>query len=114
MARDVGGPGIEEFDFTLTLAQVCRCCAVPAEKILLLVGEGILAPRGSAPSHWRFAADDLGRALRALRLERDLGVNPPGAALAIELVDEMDRLRRRVRLLEALLDSDQPNSTRGP
>ena len=37
-----------------------------------------------------------------MRLERDLGINPAGAALAIELLDEMQQLRERVRLLEAL------------
>jgi chaperone modulatory protein CbpM len=36
-------------------------------------------------------------------LERDLGINPAGAALAIDLLDEMQQLRERVRLLEALV-----------
>jgi chaperone modulatory protein CbpM len=72
----------------------------------VLVGEGVLLPRGVAPEDWRFAANDLVRAMSALRLERDLGVNPAGAALAIELVDEMQRLRRRVRVLEGLMRSD--------
>jgi chaperone modulatory protein CbpM len=36
-------------------------------------------------------------------LERDLGINPAGAALAIDLLDEMQQLRERVRLLESLV-----------
>ena len=63
----------------------------------------MLSPQGPDPQEWRFGSADLGRALSALRLERDLGVNPAGAALAIELLDEMQQLRDRVRLLEAML-----------
>ena len=91
-----------EFEYSLSLAEISRCCQVPAEKILVLVGEGILSPRGRSPRDWRFASGDLARALGVIRLERDLGVNTAGAALAIELMDEMQRLRDRVRLLETL------------
>ncbi|MCB1727248.1 MAG: hypothetical protein KDI22_07450, partial [Gammaproteobacteria bacterium] len=35
--------------------------------------------------------------------EHDLGLNPAGAALAVELMDEMQQLRQRVRLLERLV-----------
>lgn len=92
-----------DIEYSLTLAELSRCCNVPAEKILVLVGEGVLNPCGHSEREWRFASVDLVRAMSALRLERDLGVNPAGAALAVELMDEMQRLRERVRLLEALV-----------
>lgn len=92
-----------DIDFSLTLAELSRCCDVSAEKILLLVGEGVLSPRGRSQRDWRFASVDLMRAQSALRLERDLGINAAGAALAIELIDEMQQLRERVRLLESLM-----------
>lgn len=91
-----------DIEYSFTLAEMSRCCGVTAEKILVLVGEGVLSPAGRTQLEWRFAGSDLVRALSALRLERDLGVNPAGAALAIELIDEMQELRRRVRLLETL------------
>jgi chaperone modulatory protein CbpM len=91
-----------DLDFSLTLAEISRCCGVTAEKVLVLVAEGVLSPRGRAQREWRFDASDLARALRALRLERDLGINLAGAALAMDLIDEMQSLRDRVRLLEAL------------
>ena len=59
--------------------------------------------QGRSQRDWRFATQDLARAQSALRLRRDLGVNPAGAALAIDLIDEMERLRERVRVLETLL-----------
>jgi len=34
------------------------------------------------------------RARIALRLERDLGINVPGVALALELLEELEQLRR--------------------
>lgn len=91
-----------EIDYSFSLAEISRCCGVTAEQILVLVAEGVLTPQGSTQREWRFAGSDLNRALSAVRLERDLGVNPAGAALAVELLDEMQQLRDRVRLLEAL------------
>lgn len=92
-----------DIEYSLTLAELSRCCGVTAEKILVLVGEGVLSPGGGSQRDWRFADQDLQRAMRALRLERDLGVNAAGAALAIDLLDEMRWLRERVRLLESLI-----------
>lgn len=92
-----------EFDFCLSLAELSRCCDVSAEKILLLVSEGVLEPRGRNMREWRFGPIDLDRARCALRLERDLGVNAAGIALALQLLDESRRLHARVSLLEDLL-----------
>jgi chaperone modulatory protein CbpM len=89
-----------EVDFTLTLAELSRCCGVSAERILVLVGHGVIEPVGRDQRAWRFRPVDIERASCALRLEHDLGVNPAGAALAVDLLDEVRRLRRRVRLLE--------------
>lgn len=91
-----------DIEYSFSLAEISRCCGVTAEQILVLVAEGVLTPHGSTQHEWRFGSGDLGRALSALRLERDLGINPAGAALAIELLDEMQQLRDRVRLLERL------------
>jgi len=47
------------------------------------------------------------RARRAIRLSRDLDVNLPGVGLALELLDELEDLRVRVRALERLLQFDE-------
>jgi chaperone modulatory protein CbpM len=86
----------------LTLEDISRGCGVGAESIVLLVSEGLLSPQGRRQADWMFDADDLARARCALRIQQDLGVNGPGAALAVELVEELQRLRRRVQLLEKL------------
>lgn len=61
----------------------------------------VLSPLGREQREWRIDVDDLARARCALRIQQDLGVNCAGAALAVELIEEMERLRERVRVLEA-------------
>ena len=80
----------------LSLLDVCRACAVRAELIVELVDEGVIVPLGREPHRWRFSGTHLRRATVALRLQRDLGVNLAGAALALELLDELDTLRARL------------------
>lgn len=83
----------------LTLQDVCRACAARADLVIELVHEGVLTPTGAAPAQWRFTGIHMHRATVALRLQRDLGVNPAGAALALELMDEMENLRSQLRKL---------------
>ncbi|MGE0373543.1 MAG: chaperone modulator CbpM [Gammaproteobacteria bacterium] len=84
---------ILEDDTTLTLAELCRVCGVHEEWIAQLVEEGVLEPRGHAGSGWRFPGTSLHRARTVVRLQRDLGVNLSGAALALELLEEIRCLR---------------------
>ncbi len=79
----------------LTLVDLCRACAAEAALIIELVDEGVLLPAGAAPEYWRFTGLHLHRAKVAVRLQRDLGVNLAGAALALQLMDEMAVLRQQ-------------------
>lgn len=88
---------ILEEQMALTLAELSHACAVPAEFIVELVGEGVIAPLGREPHRWRFSGTHLRRATVAMRLQRDLGVNLAGAALALQLLDELDALRARLK-----------------
>lgn len=85
----------------LTLADICRGCAERADIIIELVHEGVLAPLGETPEYWRFTGLHLHRAKVAVRLQRDLGVNLAGAALALQLLDELDNLRAQLSRLSA-------------
>lgn len=85
----------------LSLADLCSACEAEADRIMELVHEGVLAPAGSVAGEWRFSGLHLQRARIALRLQNDLDVNLAGAALALELLDELDELRARVQRLEA-------------
>jgi chaperone modulatory protein CbpM len=83
----------------LTLADLCRACAVHAERIVELVDAGVLEPQGREPARWRFGGASLHRARMALRLQRDLDIDLAGTALALELLDEIESLRARLRAM---------------
>ncbi len=85
---------------TVTLAELCHACAVHAEWILELVDEGVLEPMSGPAGRYRFPAVSLQRALTVRHLQRDLGINLAGAALVMDLMDEIRVLRARLRIVE--------------
>ena len=89
-----------EEEVELTLAELCQACRMPAEQVFDLVDEGVVEPVGRDPSSWRFRGISVRRVRCVQRLERDLGVNVVGAALALELLEELERLRNRLHRLE--------------
>lgn len=98
MLPQLSGIILEELT-ELTLAEVCRACTVNVDCIVELVEEGVITPIGREPHRWRFSGTHMRRATVALRLQRDLGVNLAGAALALQLMDELEALRARLRVM---------------
>lgn len=96
----LSGEVLEE-DVELSLADLCRACQLSAERVFQLVDEGLLEPRGGHPAQWRFHGRSVWRVRCVMRLERDLGVNLAGAALALELLEELRRLRKRLNRFDA-------------
>jgi chaperone modulatory protein CbpM len=84
----------------LTLHDLAHRCSIQTEIVIAMVHEGVLEPQGKSPEQWYFTGQDLVRLRRAMRLQRDLDVNLPGVALAIDLLEELDDLRARIRMLE--------------
>lgn len=100
MRSDSEGPlSGEIFDdyAALSLEELCRLCAVERTYIIELVEEGVLSVTQVDTAQWRFPGSALRRARTALRLQRDLEINLPGVALALELLEEIERLRRARR-----------------
>jgi chaperone modulatory protein CbpM len=91
----LSGDVLEE-DIELSLADLCRICQLSADRVLQLVDEGLLEPGGSSPKQWRFHGRSVRRVHCVIRLQRDLGVNLAGAALALDLLEEVQRLRTRL------------------
>ena len=85
---------------SMTLGELSRACTVHAEWIVELVDEGILEPNGGDPGHWRFSGPSLLRAQAVMRLQQDLGVNLAGAALVLDLLDEIQTLRTRLQTID--------------
>lgn len=85
------GEVLEESDL-VSLADLCRSCTVETQTITTLVAEGILDPAGEDVEHWRFNVGSLRRVKTVIHLQRDLGVNLAGAALALDLLDRIAEL----------------------
>lgn len=85
----------------LSLNDLCRACSSSAEWVIELVEEGVLEPLGYQQTEWRFTGTSLQKAHTAMRLQRDLGLNLAGVALALDLLDEIDTLQARLRRLES-------------
>ncbi len=81
----------------ITIADLCRLCSVEHKLIDRLVEEGILDPVGARPDGLSFHYSSVRRIRTAARLQEDLGVNLAGAALALDLLDRIADLRRRLR-----------------
>ena len=88
------GSVVEE-DVELTTLELCRACQTSEQQVELWVFEGVLQPRGESRESWRFGGDSLARMRLATRLMRDLEVNAPGVALALDLLDRIAELESR-------------------
>jgi chaperone modulatory protein CbpM len=89
---------LDETRAVLRIDEFCARLHVERQWVAELVELGALEPRGSGgnePSGWQFAMSDVPRVLAITRLVDELGVNLAGAAIIVELVGELRRLRRR-------------------
>jgi len=95
--QDQALPGaIFEESAVLTIKDLSRMCAVDERHIVEFVEEGVLSVVEISAAEWHFTGAALRRARLALRLERDLEINLAGVALALELMEEVERLRREL------------------
>jgi chaperone modulatory protein CbpM len=84
----------------LSLHELCHACSTSTEWVIELVDEGVLEPIGQDHSHWRFSGTSLLRARAAMRMHQDLQINLAGVALALDLMEEIEAMRERLRRFE--------------
>lgn len=78
-----------------TTKAVCIYHRLTLEAIAEMVSWGIAEPIGSEPEKWLFSQLDYDRIGCANRFRNELEINIPGAALALELLDEIDEIREK-------------------
>ena len=88
---------VVEEELQMSLDELCRACLAPPEEVRVWVVEGVLQPIGDSPPSWRFTGASLRRARLAITLTRELEINTPGVALALDLMDEIEVLKARLR-----------------
>jgi chaperone modulatory protein CbpM len=85
----------------IAVTEICQLCRLDLEAVRELASHGIVSAREAAGG-FQVSATGLPRLKVAGRLMRDLGLNAPGAALALELLEVQRELERRIRDLERL------------
>ena len=87
------------FDETteITVVELCNVCSVDQQTITALIAEGILEPLDNGGEKARLPYSSVRKTHTVVHLQRDLGVNLAGAALALDLLDRIDNLRAQLR-----------------
>ena len=91
----IEGSLVEE-EVHMSIVEISQATRAPEDLIMSWVTEGVLSPTGSSPEDWHFSGDSLQRAKTAAHLTHDLELNTPGVALALDLLDEITRLRSQL------------------
>lgn len=91
---------VVEEEVQLSLTELCQASSAERELVLQLVEHGVIQPQGDAPQAWVFTGSSLQRTRVALRLLHDLELNLPGAALAVDLLDQIAQLQRELQALQ--------------
>jgi chaperone modulatory protein CbpM len=87
---------VVENEIHMTIMELSQASHTPQDLIMAWVLEGVLSPAGATPQDWRFSGDSLKRAKTAAHLTHDLELNTSGVALALDLLDEITRLRNQL------------------
>lgn len=83
----------------LSLDQLAAVCRVDRSWLVARLELGLVAPDSDPPTtgEWRLHDALIARVRRMWQVERDFEAEPELAALVADLLEEMDRLRRRLR-----------------
>ena len=91
-------------DSALSLEELARACCRAPEWVSARVEAGVIetsTPGANAnTSEWHFTSTTLVRARRIAQLETTFDADPHLAALAADLMEEVEQLRRRLAQLE--------------
>ncbi len=83
-------------DIQLSFDEVLRACDGESQWVISLIEEAVIEINGD-PQQATFSGYQLSRIRRAQRISRDFDASPPAAALILQLLDELENLRKLVR-----------------
>tara|TARA_Y100000588_G_C14265486_1_gene929668 strand:- start:2219 stop:2551 length:333 start_codon:yes stop_codon:yes gene_type:complete len=84
----------------ITFFEVCERYNIPEQDLIDLIEYGIIDADIDDCKSALFGFDALERIFSALRLKKDLGINTPGIALALELLDKIEHIEREIAILK--------------
>lgn len=101
---------MNETSYYLTLTELTQSVRLNTETIVAIVDCGIVEPIGDRPQQWQFEPQMVKLIHCACRLHRDLELDWPAVALALDLIEDLHRVReenqRLRRQLARLMDLD--------
>ena len=89
--------GVVLEDVTLTVDELARACTCESRWVIERFESGVLPCVTNAPGEPRFASAALMRAKRLLALERAFEADAELAALTVDLIEEVEALRRQLK-----------------
>ena len=81
----------------ITILELCETCSIETKLVEKMIDEGILEPSGEKGAGRRLPYSSVHRTRTVIHLQRDLGVNLAGAALALELLERIEKLHIQLR-----------------
>jgi len=84
---------------TISFTEVCHKYNIPKELLIEMMEEGLFPNQPTEPEQIALDQKALRRIESAFRLHRDLGINLPGVALAIELLEELEKMHKELDIL---------------
>jgi len=97
-------PGMDieliDHEVALEIGELCRVCGISRDRIIEWVEEGVVEPQDR---QWRrIPASQMRRIRVALRLQHDFELETPALPLVLDLLDEVEALRRQLRVLRRM------------
>lgn len=85
---------------TVSLVEVCKQYHISEQMLLEMIDHGLVQQTSMHHQTIHIDTLTLARIQSACRLHDDLGVNIPGAVLALELLDELEQIRDELQILK--------------
>jgi len=87
-------------DTPISFIEVCQKYNLSEELLSEMIEHGLFTPLASNLKTIQVTQKTVWRIQSARRLQQDLALNLPGAVLVLELLDELERMRNELRILE--------------
>lgn len=89
---------------SVRIDELCERLALPEDEMLEIVAHDIVSPLDPDSERWQFDPASVAVIARAVRLHRDLEIDWSGVALALDLLTEIEQLRRDNQRLRQRLE----------
>jgi chaperone modulatory protein CbpM len=84
---------------SFSFVEVCHKYHIPEELLIELIEQGLFTHQSMNIKQITLSQKELKKIEKAFRLHRDLEINLPGVALALELLDEIEKMRHELDIL---------------